>query len=236
MKKGFIVFLVFLFLLPAVLGATIHGKVFDYSLRGVENSVVTISTVPEQVVVSTDGTYSFNVANGNYKISAVLKDENNNIVFFVKDNISIIDDGDYVKDLILFPYEQLDELDLEDDFEQDLKEEDSKTDEQIPTGTRILISIGLIIILAAIIWLSVKDKVKKKKSKPINTDLPDEIDDLSGLLAFIKKHKRVTQKDIRKQFPMSEAKISLMISDLESQGKIKKIKKGRGNIVVFIKD
>jgi uncharacterized membrane protein len=32
---------------------------------------------------------------------------------------------------------------------------------------------------------------------------------------------------------MSEAKISLMLTDLESQGKIRKIKKGRGNVVVW---
>ena len=44
---------------------------------------------------------------------------------------------------------------------------------------------------------------------------------------------RTTQKDIRKRIPLSEAKVSLLISELESMGKIKKIKKGRGNIIVL---
>jgi uncharacterized membrane protein len=43
---------------------------------------------------------------------------------------------------------------------------------------------------------------------------------------------RTTQKDIRKKIPLSEAKVSLMISELEAKGKIQKIKKGRGNIIV----
>ena len=44
----------------------------------------------------------------------------------------------------------------------------------------------------------------------------------------------MTQKDLRKHFAMSEAKISLMITELESLKKIKKIKKGRGNIIILI--
>ena len=47
------------------------------------------------------------------------------------------------------------------------------------------------------------------------------------------KHKRTTQKEIRKIIPLSEAKISLMITDLESRDLIKKVKKGRGNIIIL---
>ena len=41
------------------------------------------------------------------------------------------------------------------------------------------------------------------------------------------------QKDIRKNFPSSEAKISLILTELEEKGIIKKIKRGRGNIIVL---
>lgn len=44
---------------------------------------------------------------------------------------------------------------------------------------------------------------------------------------------RTTQKEIRKKIPLSEAKISLLIAELEHKGKIKKIKKGRGNIIIL---
>ena len=58
--------------------------------------------------------------------------------------------------------------------------------------------------------------------------------ELQKMLDFIKKHKRTTQKEIRKEFFLSEGKISLMVSELEEKGLIKKIKKGRGNII-FLK-
>jgi len=44
---------------------------------------------------------------------------------------------------------------------------------------------------------------------------------------------RMTQKEIRKHINLSEAKISLVIAELEDSGKIKKIKKGRGNILIL---
>lgn len=56
------------------------------------------------------------------------------------------------------------------------------------------------------------------------------------IVEFIKNEDgRTTQKEIRKNFDLSEAKISLIISELESKGAIKKIKKGRGNIILLEK-
>jgi uncharacterized membrane protein len=56
------------------------------------------------------------------------------------------------------------------------------------------------------------------------------------IMQMIKKEKRTTQKDLRKIVPLSEAKVSLIISDLENKGKIRKFKKGRGNIIIYVKD
>ena len=58
--------------------------------------------------------------------------------------------------------------------------------------------------------------------------------DIDGVIEIIRKEGgRTTQKDIRKMIPLSEAKISLMISELEAKGVVQKIKKGRGNIIVL---
>ena len=51
-------------------------------------------------------------------------------------------------------------------------------------------------------------------------------------MSYISRHKRVTQKEITKEFGHSKAKVSLIIADLEDKGHIRKIKKGRGNILV----
>ena len=61
--------------------------------------------------------------------------------------------------------------------------------------------------------------------------------DLDKIINIIKEEGgRTTQKEIRKKIPYSEAKISLMIAELENKGTIKKIKKGRGNIIVLNKE
>ncbi len=229
-----IIFLFALLITPLVLGAGIHGRIFDYSLGLAENSIIMINTVPEQKVVSVDGSYSFNVPQGEYTVTAVLKDELGIVRYFVTENISIVDDGDYVRDLVLFPSEEMDELGLEEDLAQDLEQE--AEDAQMPLMSRILISLGLLLALGFIIWLAIRDKDNKRDLTGMLELEKQGDDELNRLLAFIKKHKRVTQKQVRKTFPMSEAKISLMITDLESQGKVRKIKKGRGNVIIYVRE
>ena len=72
--------------------------------------------------------------------------------------------------------------------------------------------------------------------KEIKKEFHDEDDGLKNLIDIIKKENgRTTQKELRKQIPLSEAKISLMIAELEHKGVIEKIKKGRGNIIILKK-
>jgi len=51
------------------------------------------------------------------------------------------------------------------------------------------------------------------------------------VLEIIQREHRLTQKELRKKLPWSEAKVSLIVADLEERGLIKKLKKGRGNIL-----
>jgi len=240
---------VFVLLMPFVLGATIHGKVFDYNFALAKNSVVRINTVPEQIVVAVDGTYSFNVPIGEYILSAYLKDDIDRIIYSLDDNIYVVSEGDYVRDLIMFPNDDLDELDLENNVTTPSLPDNIKTDSQ---KTIILITGLILVIIFTLIYCAAFKKCKwksrlfpKEKENEVTiaetseakavqaVPIAEEPDDFAELTDFIRKNKRVTQKDIRKQFPVSEAKISLMLTDLESQGKIRKIKKGRGNVVVW---
>jgi uncharacterized membrane protein len=235
MKLGAWVF-AFLILMPFVLGATIHGRVFDYNFRLASNSLIKINTVPEQRMVAVDGSYSFIAPPGNYVLNATLKDSTGTF-YDVIDNISITKDGDYVRDLILFPNDDLNELDLENNVTTDINGDDT-----VQSHKAILIITGLIIVIIFVLIYCAAFKKCKWKTKFFNKkpaaepkakEIDEEADDLAELLAFVRKNRRVTQKEIRKEFPLSEAKISLMITDLESQGKIRKIKKGRGNIIVY---
>jgi len=98
--KQYWVLLTALLLLPAspVLGATIHGTVYDLDLNTVQ-AVVEISTTPRQVMVARNGTYLFNVPQGEYTISA----NYTRLSLATTESITVRQEGDYVLDLILLP-------------------------------------------------------------------------------------------------------------------------------------
>jgi uncharacterized membrane protein len=62
------------------------------------------------------------------------------------------------------------------------------------------------------------------------SDLSDIVDKIRGAGG------RINQLELRQMLPYSEAKVSLMLADLESRGLIRKIKKGRGNIIILKED
>ncbi|MFO7967879.1 MAG: hypothetical protein R6U44_09815 [Archaeoglobaceae archaeon] len=81
------------------------------------------------------------------------------------------------------------------------------------------------------------ETLEKAEEGSVKVDELSELpEDLQKALSIIKKEGgRVTQKDLRKQMGYSEAKMSLVIADLERRSIVEKVKKGRGNII-FLKD
>ncbi|HLC37800.1 MAG TPA: hypothetical protein VJJ53_03400 [Candidatus Nanoarchaeia archaeon] len=217
--------LVFLMLFIVILSglasaATIKGNVYDLSLNKVKDVVISIDSIPKQSVVAKDGSYSFSLGKGTYTLS--VKSEKGN----VEETIEIDEDGIFNLDLILFPAdEEIEDLDLEVDIEGD--------------SNILLISVITLLVLLIIALLYWRFKPKKKveeKNKESNEVIEDS-SDLDNLIEFIKgEGGRTTQKDIRKKFGLSEAKISLMITELEHKNKVKRIKKGRGNVVILEKE
>lgn len=221
--KKYLIFLVFLLCLNIVSAAKIYGTVYDTSLLPVDKAIVEINTQPKQTYVTQDGKYSFNVPVGEYTIIAT--STINEELYTESQNISVKDDGDYILDLILFP--EIEE------FEDTL---DIDIEPGIDTGRNylnLLLIIPLLIIVFIIFFLLKSKKTKKKEGikEEIKAILEDD-EELNKIYNIIKEAKRISQKDIRKQTGLSEAKISLIISQLESEGKIKKIKKGRTNIII----
>ena len=227
--KQYWVLLTALLLLPAspVLGATIHGTVYDLDLNTVQ-AVVEISTTPRQVMVARNGTYLFNVPQGEYTISA----NYTRLSLATTESITVRQEGDYVLDLILLP---------------DISEEESLMNETLevieyeePAAPEYWMwAIPVLVLLAAFAFLCWKKKHAgaghEERAIPENEEAkPAHKADLAEILAFVRKEGgRTTQKELRRAIPYSEGKISLMIAELESQGKIKKIKKGRGNIIIL---
>ena len=217
---------VLLLMLPSVLGATIHGTVYDFGLSKLNDAIVEIDTSPRQQMVTANGTYSFNVPPGSYTLKArhVKSDAE------IAENISALSEGDYVLDLILFPSLESEEVLLEEELEilpvEEILEE--RPDVQWLLWLLVFLALGYIVY-----------KVSRRPQRVIEKEVVKEIrevavqEELQKILEFIEKEGgRTTQKDIRKNFPYSEAKISLMIDELVSKKLLKKIKKGRGNIII----
>lgn len=231
MTKRVILVVMFLLLIDFVCAATIHGTIYDLNLDKVSNVRVEIDTEPKQQYISKEGTYTFNVPVGEYTITAKYY-SGERVVSLVEENISVKDDGDYVLDLILFPsFEEENEL-LEEE-EIDLSDEYFR---EKSYGGYFVFGLVLlwVLILLAVYW-GMKKKPEKKVSEAENKE-PKRGDKVEDVIKVIKEEGgRTTQKDIRKKIPLSEAKISLMIAELEDKGVIKKIKKGRGNIIILNK-
>src|SRR3989344_6032978 len=198
------IILLILLSIPMVYASTIHGTVYDLSLKPVKDVIIEVDSQPPQKLVSKDGTYSFSLEKGSYTIKAETISAEKSLV---EERITIVDDnGNYVLDLFTLP-EQI---------------------EQKPENPNILWYIIPAIIIGILILFIFKKRKPKIEIKE------QERTDLDNLVKIIKDNGgRITQKELRKHFPLSEAKVSLMITELESKGKIEKIKKGRGNIIIL---
>ncbi|HSU72895.1 MAG TPA: carboxypeptidase regulatory-like domain-containing protein [Candidatus Binatia bacterium] len=245
----------FLLLCVLLLGATavqaarIHGTVYNIELDPVKNARVEITTQPRQVFIATNGTYSFTVPEGSYKLTAAVV-KNGTTTASAAEQVTVTKDGDYVLDLIVFP--DFSEENLLNDSEQiNLDEVQFDQSATSPWLRLFIVIIGFLIIAGGVVWWQRRAKnhtAHEAKEHPLPTPhihsestaqevapLPEtERDDAKIVVDFIKSQGgRTTQKDIRKHSPLSEAKISLIITELEHKGIIEKIKKGRGNIIVL---
>lgn len=206
--------------------ATLQGTIYDLSLKKLSNARVEINTSPKQFLVAQNGTYSFNVPNGNYKIRAQLI-RRNDVVASVEENITIRNDGYYTLDLILFP-------NIEEGIEDPGIDLNGVIDDE-NSDTIFLIGFIILFVSGIIVGIIYYSKTRKKENstdkQPNIKEAEADFDQIKNIIA--KEGGRATQKDIRKQIPLSEAKISLLIAEMEHKGIVEKIKKGRGNIIIL---
>ena len=109
-------------------------------------------------------------------------------------------------------------------------------------------SVALVVIVLAIIaYMLLKNKppnptrTETKEGKKTEAIAPQKEEqtkklpaNLRDVVRILKRNEgRMTQKDLRKEIPLSEANVSLMLTELEHLGIVKRIKKGRGNILIL---
>lgn len=214
-------------------GASLHGTVYDVDLNTVNNAIVEIDSVPMQRTLSKDGQYSFELGPGKYALNAVIKD-GEYIIASTKENLTIGSEGSYVFDLFLYPELNQDLIDETDN----INVEDVSITDSIYNNPIVWVMIATLLIIAGVLYYFMYFKKRKHHKEEKKEEHNHTISDnsLDKIVEIIKKEGgRATQKDIRKEIPYSEAKISLMISELEHKGVVERIKKGRGNIIVLKK-
>ncbi|PIN85752.1 MAG: hypothetical protein COV47_00450 [Candidatus Diapherotrites archaeon CG11_big_fil_rev_8_21_14_0_20_37_9] len=253
MKQEFLFLLIVFCLFPVLTsGATISGTLFEwYTLEPLNNTIVEIDTIPKQIDVTTNGIYSFNVTEtGTYNLKAQYF-ENNLLKYEASEIVEVKGDGNFTIDMILLPNLEENEYLFEDIDNIELTTEDKQALESSEQGNLDIAQAGIIAIIvlvfAALFFIGPKFITKKitgletehisVEKKYSNKNETEKIsDEANELTEIIKRYGgRMTQKDIRDKVDYGEAKTSLIIAELENTGKIKKFRKGRGNIIILKK-
>ncbi|MEA1945391.1 MAG: hypothetical protein U9N07_08725 [Euryarchaeota archaeon] len=223
--------------------AVVHGTTYKWStFDTLENTIVEVNSTPPQFMVAPSGSYSFDLPPGAYIIRAEYY-RNNILEYCAEENITIVEDGDFVLDLLMFPpieeeflYEDINFSEDLFDYEESYGKSGEKESMILPFAIAVLTI--LFIGYAALLWKRNKSKEEDAEYEPEplepefeRSEIPS---DLQEVLSIIRDGGgRITQKDLRARLNCSEAKVSLMITDLEDRGLVKKVKKGRGNVIIL---
>lgn len=223
--KYLLVFFVIFAIFPSVEAATIHGQVFAWDTFRELDAIIEINSVPnQQDIIKIGEEYRFTVSPGKYTITGFSSDGS----YKYSENITINDDGDYVLDLVLF-----DAL-IDDPIIEPIDDPGEFAEDSSNLLVYVVILVVLLVIFMYVFMRRMykNDEVKRVEEEVLSTD-----ENLEKVLAIVKElDGRVTQKDIRKRMlPLSEAKVSLLITELEDKGVVKRIKKGRGNVIILVK-
>lgn len=236
-------FLLFLTLLNAttIYGDIINGENFEL----INNTIIKIEGVGTTQFFANQN-YLVLLSEGNYNISASYF-ESGKLLLYSKDPINVMGNETNF-DIVLLAPDQID--DILDNY-QDLPNEN-----EIIKGNledyRFLI-IGLIGLAIAIYILVKKlgktqaietsnnktlenknDNDENIEEQGIIKEKPDE--EISRIVKIMQDNEgRILQRELRQILNFSETKMSLIISEMEVLGLIKRIKKGRENILKLIK-
>ena len=227
-SKLFAFFVLFVFLfINLVSAAKIYGDIYDLELNKAR-ALVKINSTPEQRMLA-NGSYSFDVSLGIYNLEAIYREKG--ITYYASEIVKIEKEGNYRIDLILIPQEEeifANDTELNEIIEL-LPESEAKEKDNF-----IWLIIALFLLLILVLLIILLYKWRKKKEKEMISEIiraPDKFK--KQVIELLKKEKRMLQKDLRKKLNVSEAKLSLLITELEEEGKVKKIKRGRGNILIW---
>ena len=155
MKALIILILFSLLIINNVSAATIHGSVYDISLNKVKDIIIEIDSVPVQRFISNDGSYSFELSNGDYRITAKILPNTK----IAEESININSDGSFNIDLFIDINIPESELlnDINEDYTKDLSIKEN--------SNNIIKALGILIIFIIILYGFFYHKKKSKETE-----------------------------------------------------------------------
>jgi len=244
------------FLLPQAFAARIYGTVYDSTLNPLERALVAINTTPEQKMLVENGSYSFFVPDGAYLIGAYGENSSTSELIQVHGEGDYRIDLLALKQP---EGEEIDTL-WELMNTTMLSSNELPSDETPALFKYVIFSVLVVLALAALLFLKYGRKTSPLKraeqanDKPATPTTPQKHEEGEQTTEVVAKQTgttekltpdqrkvlstlatlggRVSQKELRKALtPWSEAKVSMELTELEDNGAIRKIRKGRGNII-----
>lgn len=208
-----------MFLVSLGYSAFVYGSIYGHDLEKINKTAIKIQGKFSYQVVTENANYSIFLPEGEYRISASSFDGYGNLKFYVEEK-AMVGKQDQRVDLVLKPVND--------------------------TGDTILIGglVFVIAIAAVFLYLHFSSKqhgqdiadaeqpmqAKVYKLRPQGAIYLDE--DAKKVLEVLGSFEnRATQKELKEVLKFSDAKLSLILTELEQLGHVKKFKRGRANIV-----
>jgi uncharacterized membrane protein len=187
--------------------AFVHGDIYTDDLQKLNQTAIKIEGQFTYQLVTEKSNYSIFLPVGEYKLSASNFDSSGKLAFYAEEKIKVGTDDQKV-DLIL-------------------KRADDLT---------IVIALAIVLIASVFLWsnrhFAPKQNQDRQASEIAVTMEPELDEDAKKVLSVLETmENRASQKDLKEALNFSDAKLSLILTELEHFGYVKKFKRGRGNII-----
>lgn len=199
-------FLLVFVLLSLAQAAYVYGDIYQPNLEKMNRTVVRVDGPFSYQLVTDKANYSIFLPEGNYTLSAMVLDASGNTAFHTEETISV-GTTDQRVDLVLKPVINLNFI--------------------------LFCAFGLLLVfIISKFFQNKKQTTEPEQPVQIQTSKTELDDDAKSVLTALASFEgRTTQKELKETLKFSDTKLSLILTELEQTGHVKKFKRGRANIV-----
>lgn len=201
-------FLLVFALLSLAQAAYVYGDIYQPNLERMNRTVVRVDGPFSYQLVTDKANYSIFLPEGDYTLSAMVLDASGNTAFHTEEIIKV-GTNDQRVDLVLKPVINLNFI--------------------------LFCAFGLLLVFAIskfMIFQNKKQTTEPTQPVQVQTSKTKLDGDAKSVLTALDSFEgRANQKDLKEATHFSDAKLSLILTELEQTGYVKRFKKGRGNII-----